>query len=61
MASALSMRTFVPVRTCRPVARPSLRTRRVVAMAAPSVSAAAPSCRIHLDPQAYLPYVTLRS
>lgn len=41
MASALSMRTFVPVRTARPVARPSLRARRVVAMAAPTVSAAA--------------------
>ena len=46
MASALSMRTFVPVRTCRPVARPSLRARRVVVMAAPSVSAAAPLLQV---------------
>ena len=61
MASALSMRTFVPVRTCRPVARPSLRARRVVAMAAPSVSAAALFCHILLDPRAQLPLVTLSS
>lgn len=61
MASALSMRTFVPVRTCRPVARPSLRARRVVAMAAPSVSAAALFLPVHLDPRAQLPHVTVTS
>lgn len=37
MASALTMRTAMPVRCSRPVARPSLRSRRVVAMAAPQV------------------------